>query len=333
LAVPVKRELSAVILTQNKTIGKPRVHLNRDKMMGMTDLDALLYSLRRVFPEMALPGPLRLLGEGFYSTAVQSPDGMVFRIGRTARAAAGYAREAAVLPALAKMVPAAVPQPRHFLPAGGPVFPFGLIAYPGLPGEVFDPFVLNGQELETAARQVAGIILALQRIPPKQLGLEDDIDARRAGWALQRGRVLPALRQVLGKAEYDAVCAWWDALLADAAMGAYTPVFQHGDLWYGNMLADGARITAVLDWSDSGAGDPVHDFAPQFYPGEPFFTMLLEAFERGGGLWNEGFSRRLARLRVLREFDGLEYAILQNDRAEFTDALEKIRREMGAGAA
>jgi aminoglycoside phosphotransferase (APT) family kinase protein len=299
----------------------------------MTDLDALLYSLRLAFPELNLKAPLHLLGEGFYSTAVQSPDGMVFRIGRTPRAAAGYARESAVLPALNGLLPAAVPQPRHFVPAGGVLFPFGLIAYPGLPGDPLNPELLTSNELERAARQVADIILALQRIPPQSLGLVDDFPARRSGWVHQSLAVLPALRLVLNTAEYAVASAWWDTLLADAEMGAYQPVFQHGDLWYGNLLADGAHITAVLDWSEMGAGDPALDFAPQFYPGETFFHNVMEAFERGGGTLDKGYLLRLGRLQVLREFDGLEYSILQHDDAEFTDSVGKIRREMGFEAA
>jgi aminoglycoside phosphotransferase (APT) family kinase protein len=204
-----------------------------------------------------------------------------------------------------------------------------MIAYPGLPGSELDPGALNSGELAAAAGQIASIILTLQRIPPGRFGLVDDVSARRERWARQRARVLPALREGFGPGEYDALCQWWEALLADDTMHDYAPVFHHGDLWYGNLLADGPRITAVLDWSDLGAGDPVLDFVPQKYPGEEFFNHVLAAFERAGGALPAGFHYRLARLRVLRELDGLEYAVLQNDAAEFDDSIIKLRREMG----
>lgn len=292
----------------------------------MMDLDVLLYSLRAAFPQAAIPGPLRLLGEGFFSTAVQTADGMVFRIGRTARAAHGYAREAALLPALDGLLPVEIPRPRLYMPAGGEVFPYGVMAYPGLPGEELQPERMSGGDLETVARQVAGLILALQRIPLRRLGLADDSAGRRAVWERRRDITLPALRQVFSSTEYNALVGWWEAVLAGDAMSAYSPVFQHGDLWGGNLLSDGARITAVLDWSEAGAGDPAQDFVPQFYPGEAFFNLVLDSAGREGWRADGGFWRRLANLRLLREMDGLEYAVLLEDGDEWDDAVEKVKK-------
>jgi transposase len=56
-------------------------------------LAGLARALGAVFPELAPLPPLRLLGAGFHSTVVETPDERVFRIGKTPAAAAGYARE------------------------------------------------------------------------------------------------------------------------------------------------------------------------------------------------------------------------------------------------
>ena len=37
--------------------------------------------------------------------------------------------------------------------------------------------------------------------------------------------------------------------------------FVHGDLIPGNLLVDGSKLTAVIDWGDLTAGDPANDGA------------------------------------------------------------------------
>jgi aminoglycoside phosphotransferase (APT) family kinase protein len=44
------------------------------------------------------------------------------------------------------------------------------------------------------------------------------------------------------------------------------PVLVHGDFRMGNMIVDGARLEAVLDWEMAGAGDPLSDLAWCFLP-------------------------------------------------------------------
>ena len=38
--------------------------------------------------------------------------------------------------------------------------------------------------------------------------------------------------------------------------------FVHGDLIPGNLLVDGGRLTAIIDWGGAGHGDPAQDLAP-----------------------------------------------------------------------
>ncbi|MGA8112622.1 MAG: phosphotransferase [Actinocatenispora sp.] len=49
--------------------------------------------------------------------------------------------------------------------------------------------------------------------------------------------------------------------VADAVFRPWTPVFVHGDLQITHVFVDGAEITGVLDWSEAGQGDPLHDLA------------------------------------------------------------------------
>ncbi|MEO0565706.1 MAG: aminoglycoside phosphotransferase family protein, partial [Chloroflexota bacterium] len=40
-----------------------------------------------------------------------------------------------------------------------------------------------------------------------------------------------------------------------------SPVLLHGDYWPGNLLWEGDRLSAVIDWEDTGVGDPLFDMA------------------------------------------------------------------------
>ena len=49
--------------------------------------------------------------------------------------------------------------------------------------------------------------------------------------------------------------------VAEAALRPYAPVFTHGDLQVSHVFVDGYEITGVLDWSEAGQGDALHDLA------------------------------------------------------------------------
>src|SRR6478672_2655423 len=49
--------------------------------------------------------------------------------------------------------------------------------------------------------------------------------------------------------------------VAEAALRPWTPVFTHGDLQLDHVFVDGDKITGVLDWSEAGQGDALHDLA------------------------------------------------------------------------
>src|SRR5262249_51720235 len=48
---------------------------------------------------------------------------------------------------------------------------------------------------------------------------------------------------------------------ADGLLDGVEPVLLHGDLSGRNIFTDGVAITAVIDWEDCLAGDPVFDLA------------------------------------------------------------------------
>jgi aminoglycoside phosphotransferase (APT) family kinase protein len=49
--------------------------------------------------------------------------------------------------------------------------------------------------------------------------------------------------------------------VAEAALRPWTPAFTHGDLQIAHVFVDGGEVTGIIDWSEAGQGDALHDLA------------------------------------------------------------------------
>lgn len=80
----------------------------------------------------------------------------------------------------------------------------------------------------------------------------------------------------------DACFAWIDC---NRATAYGPPALIHDDFNYNNMLVEGDRVTAVLDWEFAHVGTPAADVAYLWYAAESAssFAAFLEAYEAAGG--------------------------------------------------
>jgi aminoglycoside phosphotransferase (APT) family kinase protein len=183
----------------------------------------------------------------------QLGDGLLVRMPVYADAAGQAVRDARWLPVLAPHLPVDVPVP---VAVGEPddTYPFAWSVVPWLPGEPptganVDPHVL--------AEDLAGFVRALHAVEPTggpaKTGTSRGTPIRswdeavraavdEAGDRVDRTRVLEA---------------WEDCLAAPDWSG--DPVWIHGDLLAGNLLVDGGRLGAVIDFGALGVGDPAPD--------------------------------------------------------------------------
>ena len=128
-------------------------------------------------------------------------------------------------------------------------------------------------------------VLALAPVPGRALGrLGQPSTASPAAWGAAGAAVRrlhdtplppwpgPSLDEIASK--LDVECEWLvanDVLPADlitrnrqvaeAVLRPWTPVFAHGDLQVAHVFVDGDQITGVIDWSEAGPGDALHDLA------------------------------------------------------------------------
>lgn len=160
------------------------------------------------------------------------------------------------LPRLAPFLPLAIPVP---LAKGQPGegYPWHWSVYPWLAGE--NAILERLADPRQAAIDLAHFIAALQRIdatdgpPPGEHN-----SARGEPLAIRDTRTREAIATLQGTLDADVVTAVWDTAI-EAPPWPGPPVWIHGDLQSGNLLAQRGQLCAVIDFGCLGVGDPACD--------------------------------------------------------------------------
>ena len=165
-------------------------------------------------------------------------------------------KEQTWLPRLAPHLPLAIPVP---LAKGRPGegYPWHWSVYQWLDGETVTRERLP--DLGRAATDLAHFVAALQRIDPGGGPPPDQFNAfRGVPLATRDARTREAIASLHGELDAVLAAAAWDADLA-APVWAGPPVWIHGDLAPGNLLATQGRLSAVIDFGCLAVGDPACD--------------------------------------------------------------------------
>jgi aminoglycoside 2''-phosphotransferase len=285
--------------------------------------------LSRTFPDLGPVEIERELGTGFNSMAVQTTNGLVFRIARAPGVAERYVLERRVLPVIRDRLPVAIPEPRWVVERSEG-FPFGVSGYPMLPGPPLTKETFDKRNAQPLAFDVAALLLAMHSIPREALAPLDvpGPEPRVGHYRMLRSETAPALRERLSPAEYERIDAWWESFLNDPRVHDFEPRLSHGDLWYENMLVDdgATRFTGVVDWEHVSLMDPVLDFSTQLHLGERFLALVIDAYHAAGGTFDDNDRYRMRRLWELREFYGVLYCVrFPDDEEEMEDSIRKLR--------
>jgi aminoglycoside phosphotransferase (APT) family kinase protein len=183
-------------------------------------------------------------------------DDMAVRLPRIERATRQVDKEHAWLPRLAPHLPLAVPVPlARGVPGEG--YPWHWSINPWLAGE--NVTIERLADPRQAATDLARFIAALQRIDPSGGPPPGEHNFGRGVPLAQRdSRTREAIRALDGMLDTAAVTAAWDAALQAPAWHG-PPVWIHGDVSAGNLLAVQGRLSAVIDFGGLGVGDPACD--------------------------------------------------------------------------
>ena len=221
-----------------------------------TDVSLVGRLLAAQFPQWAdLPlAPVRSAGTD--NALYRLGDDMVVRLPRLPGTSGQVDKEHQWLPRLAPLLPLAIPVPlAKGTPGAG--YPWQWSVYRWLAGE--NATLERLADPQQAATALAHFIAALQRIDPTggpPAGPHNFF--RGVPLAMRDPPTRAAIARLHGTLDVNAVTAAWDgALRAPAWPGP--PVWIHGDLQAGNLLAHQGRLSAVIDFGCLGVGDPACD--------------------------------------------------------------------------
>jgi len=244
------------------------------------------------FPRLASLPVSAVQSTGTVNAIYRLGDHLCARLPRVQKYAGDLEDELRWLPWLAPQLSLRVPEPvatGH--PAGGYPFPWAI--YRWIDGQPYADELVEDER--QAATDLAQFVAELRAIDPA--------GAPRAGRRPLReldGATRTAIDSSRGVIDGDAVAAAWErALEAPAWEGA--PVWVHTDLLRPNLLADGGRLNAVIDFGGAGIGDPAADviaawsvFGPA---GRESFRGVLDVDD---GTWNRarGFALHQAAMII-----------------------------------
>jgi aminoglycoside phosphotransferase (APT) family kinase protein len=254
---------------------------------GELDIDASLVRrlLAAQFPDWS-DLPIELVpSAGTDHALYRLGEDMVVRLPRIAWAVEQVDKEQRWLPALAPLLPLAIPVP---LAKGelGQGYPWRWSIYRWLAGE--NATVERIADPRQAAIDLAGFIAALQRIDPAGgPALGHDL-ARGQPLAKRDSFTRQAISALQGDLDTGAVTAVWEAAL-QAPTWQGRPVWIHGDLQSGNLLAVRGRLSAVIDFGCLGVGDPACDvMAAWLFLSAETREFFRSALQVDDGTWARG---------------------------------------------
>lgn len=209
--------------------------------------------LREQCPDLA-GLDLRLLANGWDNAIFRLGDQLTVRLPRRSLSAALVEHEQRWLPDLAGRLPLPIPAPvRCGRPGAG--FPWPWSVCPWLHGTIAERTPPDDPMI--AAEALGAFLRALHTPAPA----DAPANPFRGVPLVQRDDATRTrVDHVSNLVDRDAVLACWDELLATAPWTG-PPLWLHGDLHPANVLVDGGRISAIIDFGDITAGDPATDLS------------------------------------------------------------------------
>jgi len=148
------------------------------------------------------------------------------------------------------------------------------------------------------ANDLAGFIRALQKIDPTGGPLASEHNSRGSPLITRDEDTREAIASLDGMFDADLLTSIWDSALR-APDWDKKPVWFHGDLLPGNLLFTQGRLSAVIDFSALGVGDPACDLmiAWNLFSGESR-DSFRKALDVDDATWARGRGHALSQALI-----------------------------------
>lgn len=221
-----------------------------------TDVALVRRLLEAQFPQWAGLPIAPCPSSGTDNAIYRLGESLAVRLPRIGWAVGQVEKEHRWLPGLAPHLPLAIPVP---LAVGAPAegYPWHWGVYPWLAGAnaTFERLADPCQ----AAEDLARFVVALRQVDAAGGPPPGEHNSRRGEpLAARDASARAGIASLDGLYDGAALRAAWEAALAAPAWGG-EPVWIHGDLQAGNLLAVEGRLSAVIDFGCLGVGDPACD--------------------------------------------------------------------------
>ncbi len=252
-------------------------------------------------------------------------DNVMFRLGeellvrlpRRAQAAELIEHEHRWLQVLAPLLPLPIPTPlRVGRAACG--FPWSWSVCPWLPGA--RAATHPPSDMQSAARALGEFLRALHHTAPSDAPVNPH---RGVPLAARSERLHTHVAQLGTGIDGAAVMALWERAVGAPAWSGL-PVWLHGDLHPANVLVDGGRVSAVIDFGDITAGDPATDLsvAWMLLPAECRDTLRDAAGDVDDATWTRARGWALA-LAVAILSSSADNAVMDGVARRTLDAVQR----------
>ncbi|GLZ80121.1 aminoglycoside phosphotransferase [Actinorhabdospora filicis] len=168
---------------------------------------------------------------------------------------AAVSKEDTWLPHIARHLPVAVPEPVA-VGVPGPDYPFPWAVRRWLPGA--DLLGADTDDVAIAG-QLGDLLTALRAVPAEGPAAGEHSFFRGCHPTAYADQVQRSLEILGDTVDAEACRAVWSAGVT--TVWTAPPVWFHGDIAYGNLLAENGRLSALIDFGTSGVGDPACDLA------------------------------------------------------------------------
>jgi aminoglycoside phosphotransferase (APT) family kinase protein len=224
--------------------------IRRPEAEVVVDSQTLRALLRAQHPDLC-ELPIEELTAGWDNFIFRLGETMAVRLPRRVASATMLAQEQQWLPIVASHLPIPVPVPLR-LGKPGDQYPWPWSIVPWLSGEPADLAPLDADEAKPLARFLRSLHVAAPSDAPKNPSRGMPIQQRAAAVEERLHRLAPKTSLV----NPSLTKIWESAVQAPLAPLA---TWFHGDLHPQNVLVEGGKLTAVIDWADIAAGDPATD--------------------------------------------------------------------------